>query len=114
MKDKNYDTCWLCWHGESNSYIWHLEKNEDILTFDIWNGISSFGLPYEGKESKKVVLQNDILFKTETSYYCFLVTLYETFLKYSYEKGLKEYEQGTYQFPKKEFHELKRYLYKEF
>lgn len=55
---------WICWHGENNSYIWHLKIRNELLELCIYEGDSSFGLPIEGKLLNKNTESSQILLKT--------------------------------------------------
>lgn len=105
---------WICWHGENNSYIWHLIIRNDLLELCIYEGDSSFGLPLEGKLLHKNAKSSQILLKTNTLLYPFALSVCDALKNYSYGKGYDIWQTSKYrdQFPKTEYSQLRKMLRK--
>lgn len=82
---------YLRWEGESNSYIWLLEKKEDVLLIEVWSGESRLNQMYEGIEVLRE--RKELLFSVTTSFYCFVQSVKKAFQEYLFndEKNDSEY-----------------------
>lgn len=103
---------WICWHGESNSYIWHLRTRDEILELCIYEGDSSFGFPSEGSSLKKDAESSQIILKINTSLYSFALSVCNALKYYSYGEGYAIWQNSKYKdmFPRDEYSGLRKIL----
>lgn len=103
---------WICWHGESNSYIWYLKVQDEMLELCIYEGDSSFGFPTEGNSLKKDAESSQIILKTNTSPYPFALSVCNALKYYSYGEGYDIWQNSKYKdmFPRDEYSRLRKLL----
>lgn len=111
---KKEDEKWVCWHGESNSYIWHLKVKDECLELCIYEGGSSFGLPLEGELLNKTAEASQMILKTNTCLHLFASSVCAALKFYSYGKGYDIWQNSKYKdtFPKAEYSQLRKILRK--
>ena len=83
-------TKYLRWYGESEAYIWILNKKNDVFEIEIWLGGEYFITVYEGEEALRD--KKKILFSAITSYYYFVQNIKEAFHTYFDFKEERDYE----------------------
>lgn len=105
---------WICWHGESNSFIWHLKSRYELLELSIYEGESSFGLPLEGSALYKNIKSAPAIMETATWLHTFSLSVYNSFKYYSYGKGYELWQNSKYKdmFPRQEYSNLRKILRK--
>lgn len=81
---------YLRWEGESEAYIWILDKKDDIFNIEIWLGGYGLIMLYEGEELLRK--KEKLLLSATTSYYYFIQNLKEAFHNYFDFKEEKDYE----------------------
>lgn len=111
LSKKNQEK-WICWHGESNSYIWYLNVKDECLELCIYEGDSSFGLPLEGKTLNKTVEFSQLILKTDTWLYSFAISVCDAFKIYSFGKEYEIWQSSKYKdlFPRTELSQLRQLL----
>lgn len=103
---------WLCWHGESNAYIWHLMINNELFKLIIYDGDSSFGLPLEGNTLSNYSSSSRTLLEANGSLFSFSQSICDAFKVYSFGEGYDVWQNSQYKdtFPRTEFSRLRRIL----
>lgn len=109
---KNEYEKWVCWHGESNSYIWHLIVKNELLKLFIYDGDSSFGLPLEGNALSKYVVSSKTMLQANVWLNLFAQSVCDAFKFYSYGEGYDIWQNSNYKdmFPRTEFSQLRKIL----
>lgn len=112
LLNKNEHEKWICWHGESNSYVWRLAVKHEMLELFVYDGDSSFGLPLEGSSLSKYAVPSGIILEAKTSLYLFAQSVYDAFKFYSYGEGYETWQNSRYkdQFPRAEVSQLRKIL----
>ncbi|MBD5134671.1 MAG: hypothetical protein HDT39_01710 [Lachnospiraceae bacterium] len=112
LLDKKEHEKWICWHGESNSYIWYLKVKDESLELCIYEGGSSFGLPLEGELLSKMTEVSRMILETNTLLYLFAVSICDALKFYSYGKGYDIWQSSRYKdlFPRTELSQLRKLL----
>ena len=90
LESKSIKREYLRWEGESEAYIWILDKNKDILDLEIWLGSSNLITIYEGEEVLKE--KERLIFSERTSYKRFVQNVKEAFHTYFDFKEEKNHE----------------------
>ena len=103
---------WLCWHGESSSWIWHLVSKHDILFIELFEGGCSFGMPLEGEELCRYTGSSDRILEINTFLYPFSASVCHAFQCCSYGEGYEAWQNSRYReaFPKAELSLLRKRL----
>ena len=103
---------WLCWHGESSSWIWHLVSKHDNLSIELFEGGCSFGMPLEGEELRRYTGSSDRILKINTFLYPFSASVCHAFQCCSYGEGYEAWQNSRYReaFPKAELSLLRKRL----
>lgn len=110
--NKNEREKWICWHGESNSYIWRLTVKNELLNLFIYDGESSFGLPLEGDALRKYAVPSKTMLEANVSLSFFADSVCDAFKFYSYGEGYAIWQSSRYKdmFPRTAFSQLRRIL----
>lgn len=103
---------WICWHGESNSYIWYLKTRDESLELCIYEGDSSFGFPLEGNSLNENAEASQLILKTNTNLYPFALSVCNALKYYSYGEGYDVWQKSKYKdmFPRDEYSQLRKIL----
>lgn len=111
-KETDTQSKWICWHGENNSYIWHLETHGQSLILHIYEGGGSFGLPLQGNGLQRQAESADLLLGVNTLLYPFALSVCNAMKVYSYGKGYEKWQNSQYRntFPREEYQKLRRIL----
>ena len=75
---------YLRWEGESESYIWILDKKKDVLDLEIWLGKEGSIMVYEGEEALED--KEELIFSERTSYRRFVENVKKEFCRYFREE----------------------------
>lgn len=112
LQETGTQSKWISWHGESNSYIWHLEAQGQILTLHIYEGGCSFGLPLQGDDLQRQSESANLLLGIRTLLYPFSLSVCNAMKEYSYGKGYEQWQNSQYKntFPRNEYQKLRRIL----
>lgn len=112
LLNKKEQEKWICWHGESTAYIWHLTVRNDILELLIYDGGSSFGLPLSGHALSRYTVSSDTIFEANGSLSFFAQSVCDEFKFYSYGGGYDIWQNSKYKdmFPRTELSLLRKTL----
>lgn len=108
----NMKSAWICWHGESQGQIWHMDRSFEQLHLEIYSIGSTFGLPVYGELLAKKVRSCTPMVCAVLDPFLFAQTVYDSFKEYGYGDALEQWNNSEFSndFPKEELQELRRAL----
>lgn len=112
LLSEDSSTEWICWHGESQAFIWHLERQGRDLHLEVFRAGYSFGFPVYGDGLEEIANKAELIVSLNADIWMFAQTVCDAFKEYRFGEKSEQWQCsgfGDY-FPNKEYQMLRRRL----